>query len=131
VSLPVGPGDDFDIQAAWLRRFTSDAESNLKALAFRLHEAMPELVTIHTSKGFFSRTTKTTGVSVELGDKRYALEIAGGRLKASVAMVVREITLNTKRLDPAEWFAHLIEDTKAASRNAEALSKSLAAFMSS
>ncbi len=96
---------DFDMQAAWLRRFTSDAESNLKALALRLQEAMPELVTVRTSKGLFSRTAKTTGVSVELGEKRYVLEIAGGKLKASVAMVVRGITLSTKPLDPAEWFA--------------------------
>jgi hypothetical protein len=122
-------GVDFDIQAAWLRRFTSDAESNLKALALRLQEAMPDLVTIQTSKGLFSRTAKTTGVSVELGEKRYMLEIAGGKLKASVAMVVRGITLSTKPLDPAEWFARLAEETKAASDHARALSQSLAAFM--
>jgi hypothetical protein len=123
--------DDFDIQAAWLRRFTSDAESNLHALALRLHEAMPELVTVQTSKSFFSRAAKTTGVSVELGDKRYVLELNGGRLKASVAMVVRGITLNTKPLNPAEWFAHLAEETKTATEHAKALSQSLAAFMGS
>jgi hypothetical protein len=120
---------DFDIQAAWLRRFTSDAESNLRALALRLQEAMPDLVTVHTSKGFFSRASKTIGVSVELGEKRYVLELAGGKLKASVAMVVRGITLNTKPLDPADWFAHLAEETKAATDHARALSQSLAAFM--
>jgi hypothetical protein len=123
--------DDFDIQAAWLRRFTSDAESNLRALALRLQEAMPELVTVQTSTSFFSRRVKTTGVSVELGDKRYVLEIADGKLKASVAMVVRGITLNTKPINPGEWFVHLAEDTKAATANAKVLSQSLAAFMSS
>jgi hypothetical protein len=121
---------DFDIQAAWLRRFTSDAESNLKALALRLQEAMPELVTVRTSKGLFSRTATITGVSVELGEKRYLLEIAGGKLKASVALVVRGITLSTKPLDPAEWFARLTEETKAATDQAKALSQSLASFMS-
>ena len=123
--------DDFDIQAAWLRRFNSDAESNLTALALRLHEAMPDLVTIQTSKGFFSRTAKTIGVSVELGEKRYVLEIAHGKLKASVAMVVRGITLNTKPLNPADWFIDLAEETKAATDHAKALSQSLAAFMGS
>jgi len=58
---------DFDMQAAWLRRFKSDAESNLRAFALRLHEAMPELVTIQESKGLFSRNAKTTGVTVDLG----------------------------------------------------------------
>ena len=123
--------DDFDIQAAWLRRFTSDAESNLKALALRLHEAMPDLVTIQTSKGFFSRSTKTTGVSVKLGEKRYVLEIAGGKLRASIALVVHGITLNTKPLNPADWFIDLAEETKAATDHAKALSQSLAAFMGS
>jgi len=122
---------DFDMQAAWLRRFKSDAESNLKALALRLREAMPELVTVQESRGFFSRTPKTTGVSVELGDNRYILEIDGGRLKASVAMVVRGITLSTKSIDPADWFLRLSEETKNATEHAKALSQSLAAFMGS
>ena len=61
--------DDFDIQAAWLRRFHADAESNLKAFALRLKEAMPELVTVRESKGLFRAQRGITGVSVELGDK--------------------------------------------------------------
>lgn len=122
---------DFDIQAAWLRRATSDAESNLKALALRLQEALPQLVTVQSSKSLFSRSAKITGVSIELGEKRYVLEIAGGKLKASVVMVVRGITLNTKTIDPAEWFVRLAEETKAATDQAKALSQSLAAFMAS
>ena len=57
---------DFDVQAAWWRRFQSDAESNLRAFALRLKEAMPERVTIQESKGLFSRNAKTTGVTVDL-----------------------------------------------------------------
>jgi hypothetical protein len=117
------------MQAAWLRRFSADVESNLKAFALRLKEAMPELVTIHASKGFFSSSQKITGVTVELGENRYNLEINGGRLKASVAMVVRGITLNTKSIDPAEWFARLSAETKKMSEHAQALSRSLSAFM--
>lgn len=120
---------DFDMQAAWLRRFKSDAESNLAAFALRLKEALPELVTIHEARGLFSRSAKTKGVSVELGEKRYNLEIDGGRLKASVAMVVHGIVLNTKNVDPADWFARLAEETKKASEHAQALSGSLNDFM--
>jgi hypothetical protein len=122
---------DFDRQAAWLRRFKTDAESNLKAFALRLKEAMPELVKIHESRGFFSKNGKVTGVTVELGENRYGLEIDGGRLKATVAMVVRGITLNTKNIDPAEWFTRLADETKKASDHAQALSNSLSAFMAS
>jgi hypothetical protein len=120
---------DFDMRAAWLRRFKADAESNLNAFALRLKEAMPELVTVHESRGFFSSSAKTTGVTVELGENRYSLQLEHGRLKATVAMVVRGIALNTKNVDPAEWFARLAEETKKASEHAETLSRSLAAFM--
>ena len=120
---------DFDMQAAWLRRFKTDAESNLAAFALRLKEALPDLVTIHESRGLFSRSAKTKGVTVELGEKRYNLDIDGGRLKASIAMVVHGIVLNTKSIDPADWFVRLAEETKKASDHAQALSQSLGAFM--
>lgn len=120
---------DFDMQAAWLRRFKADAESNLKAFALRLKEAMPELVTIHESRGFFSSGGKTTGVTVELGENRYSLQLESSRLKATIAMVVRGIALNTKTVDPAEWFARLSQETKKASEHAESLSRSLSDFM--
>jgi hypothetical protein len=102
---------NFDMQAAWLRRFEADAESNLSAFALRLKEAMPDLVTVHESRGFFSGA-RTTGVSVELGENRYSLEIERGRLTAKIAMVVRGIVLSTKTIDPAEWFARLADETR-------------------
>jgi hypothetical protein len=125
------PDPNFDMQAAWLRRFKADAESNLKAFALRLKEAMPELVTVQEARGFFSSTGKVTGVSVELGEHRYTLQIHNGHLKAAIAMVVRGVTLNTKDVDPAEWFARLSQETKKISEHAQALSQSLAAFMAS
>ena len=44
-------------------------------------------------------------------------------------MVVRGIVLNTKSVDPAEWFAKLAEETRKATAHAQALSRSLANFM--
>jgi hypothetical protein len=120
---------DFDAQAAWLRRFKADAESNLKAFALRLKEALPELVTLHESRGFFSSSGKIIGVTVELGENRYSLGIEGGRLKATIAMVVRGIALSTKSVDPSEWFVRLAEETKKISEHAQALSRSLSDFM--
>jgi hypothetical protein len=119
---------DFDMQAAWLRRFKADAESNLKAFALRLKEAMPDLVTVHESRGFFSGA-QTTGVTVELDENRYSLELERGRLTAKIAMVVRGIVLNTKTIDPAEWFAKLAGETRKATEHAQALSRSLSQFM--
>jgi hypothetical protein len=120
---------DFDLQAGWLRRFNADAESNLKAFALRLKEAMPDLVTVHEQRGFFVKSGKITGVSIELGENRYRIEVESGRLKTTVAMVVRGIVLNTKVMAPAEWFARLYQEAHAMSEHALCLSRSLAKFM--
>jgi hypothetical protein len=120
---------DFDVQAAWLRRFSADAESNLRAFALLLREALPDRVTVHESKGLFSRTVKTTGVTVELGEQRYILMMANGRVQAQIAMVVRGVTLNTKSVAPSEWFTRLREETQKASEYAQSLSQSLDRFM--
>ena len=120
---------DFDMQAAWLRRFRADAESNLRAFALRLREAMPDAVQIHESRSLFSRTAKTTGVTVQIGDNRYMLEIAQNRLRASIAMEVRGIVISTKSVDPADWFARLSAETQRATEHAHALSRSIDAFM--
>jgi hypothetical protein len=121
----------FDLQAAWLRRFNADAESNLRAFALRLREAMPERVRVQESKGLFSRSARTTGIVVEMDQNHYILELANGRLKASIAMVVRDIAISTKHVEPAEWFAKLSEETRKASEHAKRLAQSLSAFMAS
>lgn len=122
-------GGDFDLQAAWLRRFSADAESSLGAFAQRLKEALPDLVTLQESRGFLSRSARITGVSIQLGDHRYDLELEKGRLKASIAMVVRGIALSTKPVEASAWFARLAEETGKATAEAKALSQSLSAFM--
>jgi len=119
---------DFDRDAAWLRRFTADAESSLGAFARRLKEALPTRVTIRESRSLFGRG-RITGVEVELGEKRYVLEVTGGRLAASAALVVHGVVLNTRKIEPAELFARLAEETRDAGAEAHALSRSLAAFM--
>lgn len=121
----------FDIQAAWLRRFSADAASNLGAFALRLKEAMPDRVTVHEQRGFFAKSGKVTGVTIDLGDCHYKLEIVRDRLTASIAMVVRGITLNTKQLNPDEWFQKLSEETRKVSDHAQSLSASLQKFMES
>ncbi len=119
---------DYDLQAAWLRRFKSDIESNLNAFAQRLKAAMPDQVTILEKKPLFS-AAKVTGVCVEIGERKYTLEVDAHKLKASVAMVVRGITLNTKSVDPAQWFAQLSEETLKTTEHAKSFSQSLSAFM--
>lgn len=124
-----GAAGSFDMEAAWLRRFESDAEGNLRAFALALREAMPGLVTIEERRGFLGRRGDVTGVQITLGEHLYALQFAKGRLQASIAMVVRGITLNTKPCDPAEWFRRLADETHQASEHAKGLSESINRFM--
>ena len=119
---------DYDMQAAWLRRLTSDIESNLGSFAMRLKEAMPEHVTLIEKKSFFA-APKLTGVCVEIGERKYTLEVDGRKLKATVAMIVRGITLNTKSVDPAQWFAQLSEETMKTTEHARSFNQSLSSFM--
>ena len=129
MSAEGGAAGNFDIEAAWLRRFQSDAESNLRAFALALREAMPDLVTIEEHKGLFERRGRISGVQIALGEHQYVLQLANKRLQASIAMVVRGITLNTKVVDPAEWFRRLAEETHQASEHAKSLSESITRFM--
>jgi len=129
VSAEGNSAGGFDLEAAWMRRFQSDAQANLRAFALALREALPELVTVEEHRGLFERNGTITGVTIELGDHQYVLRIAKGRLQASIAMIVRGITLNTKTVDPAEWFKRLAEETHKASEQAKSLSESLTRFM--
>ena len=123
---------DFDTQAAWLRHFQADAENSLRTFALRLREAMPELVTVREQrKGLFARGGVITGVTVALEPNRFILELENGRLRASIAMVVRDIAISTKRVDAGEWFAKLAEETRKTSEQAKRLAQSLSAFMAS
>ncbi len=119
----------FDLDSAWFRRFSADAAANFSAFALRLREALPELVTVEQRRSLFGRRGDITGVAITLGEKTYRLAVAQGRLSATVSMVVRGVTLNTRQLDAAAWFAQLADETWAASNDAQALSRSLQEFM--
>ena len=120
---------DFDRDAAWLRRFTADAESSLRAFALRLREAMPDRVTVEERSTLFSRSAKITGVRIVLGDHRYGLALDGAGIRASIALVVRGITLQTRDVDPAEWFERLAGETRSSGEHAKSLARSLSGFM--
>lgn len=122
---------DFDMQAAWMRRFSDDAASNLGAFAHRLKEALPDLVQLEERKGLFAKTGTVTAVTVTMGQNQYRLAVDKGRLSATIAMIVHGITLNTKALDPIEWFTRLAAETNAATAHAQSLSASLQRFMES
>jgi hypothetical protein len=118
----------FDRDAAWLRRFTADAEGQLPAFARRLSEAMPDRVTLKEKRSLFG-AGRITGLTIRFSERDYTLDLDGSHLRAAVSLTVRGVTLNTRELPPAEWFARLLDETKQETANAEALARSLDAFM--
>jgi hypothetical protein len=125
------PRIDFDTEMAWTRRFEADAAGNLRALALRLQEAMPHQTKVDTTLlGFFSRNAAVVGVTVQLGEHAYSLKLEGGRLKASVALIVRGIAISNKPVPPEDWFRRLTEEARKSSEQARNLSRSIDAFMS-
>jgi hypothetical protein len=68
---------------------------------------------------------------VEIGETRYNLALEGGRLKASIALVVHGVALNTKEIAPAEWFARLRQETQTTIDRAQSISSLLSSFMAS
>jgi hypothetical protein len=124
------PRVDFDTEMAWARRFEADAVGNLRALALRLQEAMPHQVTLDTTlRGFFTRGVTIVGVTVRLGENAYSLKLEGGRLQASVALIVRGIAISNKPIPPEDWFRRLSDEAKQSSEQARSLSRSINAFM--
>ena len=120
----------FDDQAAWLRRFERNARDELGAFALRLKETLPNRVTLQRSRGgLFGGGARVTGVTVELGQNRYGLQLAQDRLQANVALVVRGITLSTRPMEPGDWFVRLAEEMRTVGVEAAALSRSLGDFM--
>lgn len=90
---------------------------------------MPEQVELLETKPFLFGSPKLTGVRIELGENCFTLENARGKLKATKQMIVHGITLNTKQLDAAAWFAELVKETQKTVEHAKCLSQSLSAFM--
>jgi hypothetical protein len=123
---------DFDTEMAWTRRFEADAAGNLRSLALRLQEAMPDQVTVDTTlRGFFSRgATTVVGVTVRLGENAYTLKLERGRLQASVALIVRGVAISNKPVPPEDWFRGLSEEARKSSEQARSLSRSIDGFMS-
>jgi hypothetical protein len=127
--IDASPELNFDLQMAWLRRLKSDVDTHFKAFALRLKEALPDHVTVQEKKPFLFGETKLTGVIVDMGEKRYLLEMVKGRLEPKVAMIVRGIALNTRHVDLAEWFAQVIAESQKATEDAKRLSESLSRFL--
>ncbi|HVC79829.1 MAG TPA: hypothetical protein VNL35_04920 [Chloroflexota bacterium] len=117
-----GDGLGFEVLASSLRADLSDTKAFLGALAEKLGGALPAQCTVERKGGLFAKEKPVHRVSVELGEHRYAIELAGhGGLRASRIKVVRGIALKTEELPVDTWIEELSRDLSAhAAKNSQA-----------
>ncbi len=124
-----GP-DQFDLDAAVLRRSEGDLKAFVEALAVRLEGAAPGRVTIDRRKdGLLSKTAHVTRIAFK-GDRAvYELESQHGRLAAKKAKLVRGVVISSSPISAEEWLAEVRAEVKALAEQAGAASDTLHDFL--
>lgn len=95
------PGSDFDLLAASLRADATDMRAFVEALAAKLEASFPERTRVE--RGGFLGGKRVRKIECELGEDRYVVEHADGRVTTRRSKVVRGIALKNEELPIAEW----------------------------
>jgi hypothetical protein len=98
---------DFEVVVSSLRLGGEGLSSQLDALGTKLCRALPGQVEV-SRRGLWSK--KVSAVSVDLGDRRYQIEVQRLGLHCSVGSVVRGVVLHTDELDVDEWLRRISRD---------------------
>jgi hypothetical protein len=104
-----GSEGDFDLSAAGLRADGRELRISLEALAAKLEESLPGQTRVQRrGGGLLGRgERRVRELSVELGDTRYRLGVAGERLECSREREVGGIMIKREPLDPGGWMSAL------------------------
>ncbi len=100
-----GAETDLDLLTASLRADATDTRSMLEALAAKLADDLPHLVTVHR-RGFRGRGA-VDAIEVMLDKQRLRLAMEGNRLAASAGTLSGGIVIKTRQLGIDEWLAEL------------------------
>src|SRR6266702_2467613 len=104
----------FDMVAAGLRADATDLDAFVEALAVKLQGALPGRVAVGRQGGLFSRSKRVREISVDMGDCRYSLVSAGGRIETARRNEVRGIAIKSEPLELDDWIAALSQELEAA-----------------
>ena len=100
--------DDFDLEAAWLRRAQGDLKAFMEALAVRLEGALPQHVTVERIRdGLFSNTTHVARIAVRTDSATYSLSFIKGVIAATKAKVVRGVVISTSAVPVPTWLSEI------------------------
>lgn len=102
--------DDFDLNAALLRRSEKDMRAFLSALAVRLEGALPGRVeTDRRRDGLFARTVHVEKITVRTENAILAINFNKTGLSATKAKLVRDVVISTAPLPVPQWLKELHE----------------------
>ncbi|HEX2702015.1 MAG TPA: hypothetical protein VHM72_01105 [Solirubrobacteraceae bacterium] len=99
-----------DLAAAELRADSVDIEALVAALAVRLEEALPGMVSVKRRRigGFRSKQSEIETIALALGDTRFELQRSGTGFDCTRHAVVRGITLKREQCLLTAWIADVV-----------------------
>jgi len=100
--------DQFDVEAAWLRRSQGDLRAFMEALAVRLEGALPSQVSVERRRdGLLSKTNHVAKIEVKTDTAIHSLSLTKGGLAATRAKVIRGVAISTSSLPVADWLSQV------------------------
>lgn len=106
-SMADGP-DEFDLNAAWLRRSQGDLRAFVEAFAVRMEGALPGRVSVERKRdGLLSKTSHVAKVTIQ-GDKAvYQLTNDKGRIATVRSKLVRGVVISSATLTVPDWLGEV------------------------
>ena len=100
--------DEFDLEAAVLRRSQVDLRAFMEALAVRLEGALPQQVSVERRRdGLLSKTSHVARIEMRTEKAIYTLRLLKGVLTAMRAKVVRGVVISTSSVTAAVWLGEV------------------------
>jgi hypothetical protein len=119
--------DDFDMQAAWLRRAEADKEGFLSRFALLLEQALPgRAVVERKTRGIIRRESRVVGVRVQMEAQTFLMGLGDGPgIATSIEKVVRGVKISSRAVRADEWMKSLMEAIREQTSDAQAVSELL------
>jgi hypothetical protein len=126
------PTGDFDLSAAGLRADAGDLRVSIEVLAAKLEEALPGQTRVQRrGGGLLGRgSPRVRELSVELGETRYQLTVAGQRVDCFRGREVGGIAIKRETLDPQSWMSALTTDLRSEAERSSQAREALARLLS-
>ncbi len=122
--------DQFDLEAAWLRRSETDLRAFMEALAVRLEGALPGRVMVERRRdGLFAKTAHVRKLAVRGEKAAYELSFAGAQLVATKTKIVRGVSISSSAIKIPEWLAEVRKEVQSLADQAIAASDVLHGFL--